>query len=113
MQVAAPAAKLLGCGSNLAMKTGAFQAFLLSMGLGAVIAMPLAGWCSARFGSHRVTQLSAIIYCAILPLLALAPNAALLMLVLFGFGAVHGALDVAMNAQAVAVEERYGFELTA
>jgi fucose permease len=31
----------------------------------------------------------------------------MLMLALFCFGAAHGALDVAMNAQGVAVEERY------
>ena len=80
---------------------------LFGFALGALVAMPVAGWCSSRFGSHRVTQFTTLLYCATVPWLAFAPNAALLGLALFCFGALHGALDVAMNAQAVAVEERY------
>ena len=80
---------------------------LLAMATGAVFAMPLAGWLGARFGSDKVCKTTALIYCVLLPGLALAPNFALFALTLFGFGMVHGSLDVAMNAQAVAVEKRY------
>jgi MFS family permease len=86
---------------------GSLGLALLAMALGALIAMPLAGWTSARFGSHRVTQLCAALYCGALPVLALAPTASLLVAALFCFGAVHGAVDVAMNAQASAVEKEY------
>ena len=86
---------------------GALGLALLAIALGAVIAMPLAGWCSSRFGSRRVTQLAAAMLCVSLPILVLAPKGPLFALALFCFGAVHGALDVAMNTQAVAVEERY------
>ena len=48
-----------------------------------------------------------MICCGLLPFLALAPSLPLLMVALFAFGAVHGGFDVAMNAQAIAVEERY------
>lgn len=81
---------------------------LFGVALGALFAMPLAGWCISRFGSNRVTQYVGIIYFVALPLLAVAPNVILLTIALFCFGAFHGAFDVAMNAQAVAVEERYG-----
>lgn len=81
---------------------------LLAMALGAVIAMPIAGALSARFGSGQVCRLTGIFYCLALPGLALAPSLPWLALCLFSFGAVHGALDVAMNAQAVAVERRFG-----
>lgn len=80
---------------------------LFGVALGALFAMPLAGWCAARYGSDRVTQVVSIAYCMALPFLALAPNAGFLTLALFCFGAFHGAFDVAMNAQAVAVEGRY------
>jgi MFS family permease len=42
-----------------------------------------------------------------LPLLIWAPNTFLFALALFGFGAGHGGLDVAMNSQAVSVEKSY------
>lgn len=80
---------------------------LLGMATGALVSMPLAGWCSTRYGSHRVCQLSAALYTLALPLLAFAPGTAAFMLALVFFGAAHGALDVAMNAQAVQVEKQY------
>lgn len=92
---------------SLGLGHGALGVVLLAVAFGALVAMPLAGWCASRFGSHRVSQVTAILYGAALPGLALAPNAALLALALFVFGAAHGALDVAMNAQAVAVEGRF------
>jgi predicted MFS family arabinose efflux permease len=39
---------------------------------------------------------------------AFAPNLPLLVLALFGFGAVHGTLNVAMNANAVEVQRAWG-----
>jgi MFS family permease len=80
---------------------------LLALASGALVAMPLAGRFSARFGSHRVCRVTTLACGCFLPLLALAPNFTLLVSALFCFGANHGALDVAMNAQAVLVEKRY------
>jgi MFS family permease len=87
---------------------GALGLALLSIALGAVIAMPLAGWLTARIGSDKVSKATALIYCAMLPGIVLAPDLVTFVLALFCFGASHGALDVAMNAQAVAIEKRYG-----
>lgn len=81
---------------------------LLVIGLGALVAMPLGGWCSLRFGSHRVTRVAAALHCAGLPLIMFAPDAATFILALLGFGMASGALDVAMNTQAITVEQRYG-----
>ena len=86
---------------------GALGMALLALGLGALVAMPLAGWSSARFGSDRVCRWTALGYCAALPVLAFVPGPAMFVLGLFCFGAVHGALDVAMNLQAVEIERRY------
>lgn len=86
---------------------GALGLTLLSIAVGAVIAMPLAGFFIARRGSDRVIRFTALSYCALLPALILAPNVALLIAVMFCFGASHGALDVAMNAQAVAIERQH------
>ncbi|MDB6152419.1 MAG: transporter [Chthoniobacteraceae bacterium] len=81
---------------------------LLMIAFGALVGMPPAGWLSSRFGSRRVTQVSAAVFFLVLPLLAFKTSAIVFALILFLFGAAHGALDVAMNAQAVAVELRYG-----
>ncbi len=90
------------------LSNGALGMALLSIALGAVIAMPLAGLLATRIGSDRISKATALIYCAMLPGIVLAPNSVMFVLALFCFGASHGALDVAMNAQAVAVEKRYG-----
>lgn len=81
---------------------------LLGLAVGALISMPLAGWLSSRIGSRRVTKFAALAYCITLPLLGIATNLALLSFFLIIVGAANGALNVAMNAQAVAVERRYG-----
>lgn len=81
---------------------------LLSAAAGAVVTMPIAGLLNGRFGSERLSAIWVLPYCASLPLLALAPNIYALVLALFFFGCGHGALDVAMNAQGVAVDRRYG-----
>jgi MFS family permease len=49
--------------------------------------------------------------CLLLPFLPLAPTMPLLMLVLFIFGMCFGVLDVSMNVQAVAIEERHGLPI--
>lgn len=90
-----------------ALNPGQLGLALLAMALGAMVAMPVAGVLSARIGSDKVCRIAALIYCGILPGLVLAPGLPVFALCLFGFGAGHGALDVAMNAQAVAVEKRY------
>lgn len=93
--------------AHLALTPGRLGTALLCLGFGAMLAMPAAAWGCARFGSRRVTQVCAVGFCAFLPVLALAPSALLLCVALFIFGSVHGGLDVAMNAQAVAVEKLY------
>lgn len=80
---------------------------LLGMAGGALVAMPLAGALSSRYGSHRICQISSVLYSLMLPCLALAQGKISLALALVAFGASHGALDVAMNAQAVLVERQY------
>ena len=86
---------------------GALGLALFDIALGAVIAMPLAGMLITHIGSDRVCRYSALAYGVMLLAVALAPNMLVFASALFFFGASHAALDVAMNAQAVAVEKRY------
>ena len=82
----------------------------LALGLvavGALVAMPVSGWLSARGGSRRTTRLAFVACCLALPLPALAPSYALLLPAALLIGAGNGSLDVAMNAHGVAVERRH------
>ena len=90
------------------LSNGALGLALFSIAAGAVMAMPLAGMLTARIGSDQVCRISALIYAVMLPVIMLAPGLPAFIMALFCFGASHAALDVAMNAQAVAIEKRYG-----
>ena len=68
---------------------------------------PLAGWLVGRFGSRRMTTLAIIAFCLALSLPVISPTVLSLCLALGLFGACNSTLDVAMNAQAVAVERCY------
>jgi MFS family permease len=81
---------------------------LLAPALGAMIALPLAGWLVGRFGSRAVTRASATAFCLALPLPVVSPSLPLVALALVVLGACNGLLDVSMNTQAAAVERRYG-----
>ena len=58
----------------------------------------------ARFGCRLVIALASLLLCLTLPVLATVASAALLVASVLVFGAAIGALDVAMNIQAIIVE---------
>jgi fucose permease len=55
-----------------------------------------------------MTSLAAVGFCLLLPLPLVSPSVPWLVLSLLALGAGNGILDVSMNAQAVALERRYG-----
>jgi predicted MFS family arabinose efflux permease len=81
---------------------------LLCLGTGSLIAMPLAGRLTSRFGCRLVIVSSGAIAGLLLPFLAVAPHPLLLAIALSLFGAAIGTLDVSMNIQAVIVERNHG-----
>lgn len=81
---------------------------LLCLGVGSVMAMPLAGATAARFGCRRVILVSTALLCLTLPLLTVIARPILLAAALLAFGAGLGATDVTMNIQAIIVERASG-----
>jgi len=81
---------------------------LLCLGLGSIGAMPLAGAAATRFGLRPVLILGTAAIGLTLPLLAGASSALILGPALLLFGAGMGAVDCAMNIQAIAVERAAG-----
>ncbi|GII06090.1 MFS transporter [Planobispora takensis] len=90
---------------DLGLGDGRLSIGLLGIAAGAITGMQVVGRLVDRFGSVRVMLPMAFAQGVVLVLPALAPNLATLTLALFAFGAVHGTLDVAMNANAVEVEQ--------
>jgi MFS family permease len=86
---------------------GTIGIVLLSMSLGAVAAMPFTGWAIIKNGSRRITVFSVIGYCLFVPLIPFLGNITSLIVLYLVIGIVTGMLDVAMNAQAVMVEQQY------
>ncbi len=72
---------------------------------GAVLAMSIAGLAAGRRGSHVVTVAMLAGYAFMLPWLAVTDSFASLLMSLLVFGAFQGSMDVAMNANALAVEQ--------
>ncbi|BCH29550.1 MFS transporter [Mesorhizobium sp. L-8-10] len=79
---------------------------ILLFGLGALIAMPVSGYLMSRHGSGNVTLGFGCVVVVALLLVVLAPNVPVAALAMLVFGGSIGAMDVAMNANAVAVEKK-------
>jgi len=81
---------------------------LACMTIGAISASPLAGFVSSRYGSRSLLRIAAPFQALAFAFIALAPSPILFALALFLMGAVNGLVQVSMNAQAIALEARYG-----
>lgn len=81
---------------------------LLAVGIGSLISMPLTGGWTGRWGSHQITRF--LVVAAMLSLIPpfFMPDLLTLFLALVLLGFLNGALDVAMNAQGVTVEQGVG-----
>ncbi|WP_428393812.1 MFS transporter [Lichenicoccus sp.] len=87
---------------------GGLGLLLLCLGLGSIVTMPLSGALTARFGCRAVMLVAALVVAATLPMLSLLASLPLLVMALILFGAGLGAMDVAMNIQAIIVERASG-----
>lgn len=79
---------------------------LLGMAAGGIASFPVAGRLSDRHGPSAVARSVAALYVLSLCLVGAAPSAGALAACVVLFGAMQGALDVAMNAWGIEVERR-------
>lgn len=80
---------------------------LLVAASGALTAMPLAGWLTSSLGTKRIILITGICFCLFVGLIPLFPSVYYAGLILYFVGFCSGAMDVAMNGQAVEVEKMY------
>ncbi|MCJ2080918.1 MFS transporter [Methylobacterium sp. J-090] len=86
----------------------ALGGLLLCLGIGSLVAMPVAGVLAGRWGARTVLAACVATVCAALAILSTSGTVPVLALALLGLGAGLGGLDCLMNLQAVAVERRSG-----
>jgi len=94
--------------ARMGIDTGMLSMVLLTVAGGALLAMPLMGGLTGRWGTRRMVLLSGFAFAAMTPLIMGAPSLPLLFIAAFLFGVSNGALDVAMNANASEVETARG-----
>lgn len=86
---------------------GTIGLVLLGLSIGAVSIMPFAGWAIIKNGSRKITLVALIMYCIIVPLIPYMGYIPALIGLYMVMGVFTGVLDVAMNAQAVMIEQQY------
>src|SRR5205823_3105002 len=102
------AARVAAVSDRLDLRPGTLGVALACIAAGSLLAMPVAGWASARWGSRRTTRAALAAFTLSSGVVALAPSLLALCALCLALGASAGSLDVAMNAHGVALERRLG-----
>jgi len=102
------AARIPAIKGGLHLSAGVLGLALLGPAIGSVLAMPAAGAVLATRAPRRVVQLGILALGGFLPVTTLASSAWQLFAVLALWGAGLGVVDVAVNVEAAAVQNRIG-----
>ena len=90
---------------RLQLSEAALGLMILLFGVGSLLMMPVAGAQIARYGSSVVVKITGALLMPMLLLVTLADNIWMGAVAMVLFGGFTGAMDVAMNANAVEVEK--------
>lgn len=80
-------------------------AVLFTLPLGALSALPFAGWVVQKLGSKRISIYSLIVYSISLFLISIANTVATLSVVLFLFGFIGNLANISMNTQGLVIQK--------
>jgi MFS family permease len=78
---------------------------LVAFGVGSIVIMPIGGAQIARFGSTAVLKVTSLLFLPVMLIITYAPNVYTAAVGVFLYGGFAGAMDIAMNANAVEVEK--------
>ncbi|HEV3188357.1 MAG TPA: MFS transporter, partial [Acidimicrobiales bacterium] len=96
---------------HLHLSDGSLGIALLGAPAGSMLAMLAVSRLLPRLGSRRVVRMALVGYCLAGPLVGLSTSLVTFFIAFLLWGIFQGSLDVAMNAQAIAVEGRAGRRL--
>ena len=91
--------------SRLGLSESGLGLMIMCFGIGSLVLMPIAGILIAHFGTTRTVKGATILFLSTMLLLSIVPNIPMAALAIFFFGGLMGAMDVAMNGNAVEVEK--------
>src|SRR5690348_10884363 len=102
------AARIPAIKADLRLSAGVLGLTLLGPALGSVLAMPLAGAILATVPPRRVVQCGLLFLAGMLPLTTVVTSPWQLFAALAGWGAGLGVVDVGINIEGAAVQDRLG-----
>jgi fucose permease len=91
--------------SRLSLSESGLGLMIMCFGIGSLVLMPIAGVLIAHFGTTRTLRGATILFLSTMLLLSIAPTVPTGAVAIFLFGGLMGAMDVAMNGNAVEVEK--------
>jgi len=80
---------------------------LFALPVGLMISLPLSGWMVTRFGSRKILVAAGLFFPLMLCMIGFTVKIWQLVIVLFFFGYLNNVFEVAMNTQAVGIENLY------
>ena len=101
-------ARLPALKQRLALDSGELGLIVFAVSGAATLVLPLAGWLSARFGSRAPAAMGLLVAAGSLAAAAFVPGRGTLAAAALALGAGFGIVDVAANADGVALERRLG-----
>lgn len=105
LYIGAWSAKIPELSHRLALTPQFVGLLLVSFGVGSILIMPIGGAQIARFGSSAVLKVASLLFLPVMLIITFAPNVYVAALGVFLYGGFAGAMDIAMNANAVEVEK--------
>ncbi|QKG52438.1 MFS transporter [Hymenobacter sp. BRD67] len=102
------ASRIPDISARLGLNSGQLGQLLLAIPAGSLASLPLAGWLVHTWGSRRTVLLASVLYAGFLPLLGWAGSFWTLAPALALFGLAGNLLNIAVNTQAIGMQQFYG-----
>ncbi|RFM25974.1 MFS transporter [Deminuibacter soli] len=99
--------------NQLHLNDAGWGSVLFALPVGLMCSLPISGWAVAKFTSRKVLIFAALLYPLTLTLIGLATAVWQLVGILFFFGLWSNMFNIAVNTQAVGVENLYGRSIMA
>lgn len=94
--------------TRLGLSEGELGSVLFALPVGLMVSLPLSGWLVSKYGSRKMVVLGALLYAFTLIFIGLSSTVTQLVASLFVFGIWSNLTNIAVNTQAVGVENMYG-----
>ena len=113
LSFAAWASRIPDIKNMLHLTEGGLGTVLLALPIGLMASLPISGWMVTHYGSKKMVLIGAVLYAITLGFIGFVTRTEQLVIALFAFGLWGNLTNIAVNTQAVAVEQVYGKSIMA